>query len=179
MYHKHDAAKNQNTFIVLNPSISLTKRFEGVDPGTPALGVHRLILGATTERWTQYLAFLEFRCKDIVGRSTKALRVALRGLIFGRARKPSFRTAPMVIVGDSTCNFPMHKVSRTCKTLLFAFPTCWSSIWVSSRVSWRLQDFSKGLNSIRMSSTQQNPYFRTYRLCSRRRKDARAIARAC
>lgn len=65
VYHKYDAARNQNIFILLNPSTPLTKRFEEMDPGTSALGIHCLILGAMTERWTQYLAYLEFQCKTI------------------------------------------------------------------------------------------------------------------
>ncbi|KAH8746477.1 hypothetical protein F5882DRAFT_446318 [Hyaloscypha sp. PMI_1271] len=51
VYHKYDAAENRNTFILLNPSTPLTKRFEDKDPSTQALGIHCLILSAMTERW--------------------------------------------------------------------------------------------------------------------------------
>jgi hypothetical protein len=64
--HKYDAEKKTNTFVLVNPSNALIERINGLSPDTEMLDVHRLILCAVTERWGQYLAYLESVCKDIV-----------------------------------------------------------------------------------------------------------------
>lgn len=68
VHHKYIAARNQNVFVLLNPSSSLVKRIDSLLPDTEMLNLHRLILCAVTERWIQYLGYLEIICKDIVGR---------------------------------------------------------------------------------------------------------------
>src|SRR5277367_6248762 len=70
VHHKFLAARNQNTFVLLNPSLGLIKRMDSLGYNTEALKLHRLILCTVTERWIQYLAYLELVCKDIVSRPT-------------------------------------------------------------------------------------------------------------
>jgi hypothetical protein len=64
--HKYDSVNDQTTFILLNPSKPLSGRLEEMDPSIDALGIHHLTLCAMTERWYDYLAYLESRVKDIV-----------------------------------------------------------------------------------------------------------------
>jgi hypothetical protein len=69
--YRYDAKTKSNIFVIVNPSNALIKRIEGLAPETEMLDVHRLILCAITERWSQYLAHLESVCKDIVSLSNQ------------------------------------------------------------------------------------------------------------
>jgi hypothetical protein len=64
--HRYDPASNANTVVVVNPSKALVQRINEVGADTHMLDIHRLVLGAVTERWGEYLVYLESVCKEIV-----------------------------------------------------------------------------------------------------------------
>ncbi|OKL58097.1 hypothetical protein UA08_06717 [Talaromyces atroroseus] len=70
--HRYDPATDANIFVILNPSRTLVQRINALGSDTQTLDVHRLVLGAVTERWGEYLAHLESVCKEISAKAVLA-----------------------------------------------------------------------------------------------------------
>jgi hypothetical protein len=59
-------SQKENTFIVLNPSDSLTSRLRGLKGDLTAGDIHHAVLRAATEQWNTYIDYLEGQCEDLV-----------------------------------------------------------------------------------------------------------------
>lgn len=65
LHHEYDHETQNNTFIILNPSKALTSRLNNVTAPIEPVAIHRMVLASVTERWNDYLAYLEYCFGDI------------------------------------------------------------------------------------------------------------------
>ena len=77
VHHEFHENTKENTFVVLNPSDSLSSRLRGLKGDLTAGDIHHAMLCAATEQWNTYVDYLEGQCEDLV-----SLRVSFPARFF-------------------------------------------------------------------------------------------------